>query len=188
MLILFVLSYLLGSIPWSWVITRLHLKIDIRNVGSGNAGATNVYRVDKKLALLVLILDIAKSAALLKVCSYYGLEKNTVCLYGLFAVIGHVFPIWLKFRGGKGVATALGVIMVVNPKVLVIFLVAWTIFFLPFRYPSISSIMAIVASAIGMFFLESFQTFLVFLAIATIVIAKHKTNIKRLIKREEYGL
>ena len=141
--IVFFYSYLLGSIPFGLIITKLFLKKDIRKIGSGNIGATNVLRTGKKyLAALTLLLDVLKGfTAIFLTVRYYN---DLIYFAGLICFIGHIFPIWLKFKGGKGVATYLGIILALSFKLAVVFGFVWLTILFFFRYSSLSSIFAAV--------------------------------------------
>ncbi len=181
------LAFVLGSIPFGFVIGKLK-GVDVRQHGSGNIGATNVSRVlGKKWGALVLLLDAIKGAfpvLFLKVAGY-SMEYQVIA--GLFAILGHCFSPFLKGRGGKGVATGLGVFLVVSPKVtLIAFLVFLSVFFIT-RYVSLSSITAALSFPLVFKFLErpSDFTSLVLFLTALVVVGKHYQNIIRLLKGEE---
>jgi len=132
-------SYILGSIPFGLVITKLFLKEDIRNVGSGNIGATNVLRTGKKiLAASTLFFDVSKGFVSVYLTSKYFSEL--VYLSGLICFLGHVFPVWLKFKGGKGIATYLGIILALSFKLALVFGVSWLVILYATKYSSLSSI------------------------------------------------
>lgn len=201
--IYFILSavggYLLGSIPFGLVLTRICGLGDIRKIGSGNIGATNVLRTGRKdLALLTVILDASKAgfAAWLAgylapqaYCSLFGFITTVAVVAGLIAgvmgVIGHNFPVWLKFRGGKGVASAFGFIVVTQWQLGIIALCVWLITAFTTRYSSLSAILAAVSVPFFAFFMSDPVHAAFYSAIALLVLIRHHANIARLIKGTE---
>ena len=141
LIIVAVYSYFLGSIPFGLVLTKIFLKKDIRNIGSGNIGTTNVLRTGKKsLAIATLVLDLLKGYfSVIVTLTYF---ENLTSYSALICLIGHIFPIWLKFKGGKGVAAYLGVILALSYKFFLIFGVSWLILSFLFRFASLSSIVS----------------------------------------------
>ena len=133
-----VLSYLSGSIPFGLLLTKFHSKVDIRNIGSGNIGATNVLRTGNKyLAALTLLLDILKGYLPVLIFSQYYPEL--IHLSALLAFLGHLFPVWIKFKGGKGVATYLGILFALSIQLSFLFIFTWLVVSLIFKYSSLSS-------------------------------------------------
>ena len=150
-IILFSSSYLIGSIPFGLILTKLFLKKDVRKVGSGNIGATNVLRTgDKFLALLTLIFDVGKGYLVIKYALIYYPEG--IFLMGLICFLGHIFPVWLKFKGGKGVATYVGILFAINILLGFIFCVSWLLIFLISKYSSLSSLIGSLTIPVYIFF------------------------------------
>ncbi len=179
-------AYLLGSIPFGLLLTRAAGLGDIRSIGSGNIGATNVLRTgNKALALATLLLDGAKgAAAVLIVAAITG--NNALAIYcGLAAVIGHIFPIWLKFRGGKGVATTLGFFLAANWPIGVGVCMSWLIIAFIFRISSLAALVAIAAAPIYAWYLQQFGLILPAIILLVLVAYKHKENIQRLLAGTE---
>ncbi len=172
-------SYIVGSIPFGLILTKLFLKKDVREIGSGNIGATNVLRTgNKALAFLTLVFDIGKGYLVVKYTSVYF--TDLVYLMGLICFIAHIFPVWLKFKGGKGVAVYVGIILALSLKLALIFGVTWLIILIAFRYSSLSSILA--SSSIIFYNLIFNDKFLnIFLIIFfLLIIYTHKQNIYRI--------
>ena len=184
LIIIFFYSYLLGSIPFGLLITKLFLKEDIRNIGSGNIGATNVLRTGKKsLAAFTLLLDVMKG--FLTIYITYKYNNDFIYFAGLICFIGHIFPIWLKFKGGKGVATYLGIILALSFKLALIFGLAWLILLLIFRYSSLSSIISsLIVCLSSLLFINYSLTILLFTLFVTILYT-HRDNIVRLKNKSE---
>ena len=172
-------SYILGSIPFGLIITKFFLDKDIRNIGSGNIGTTNVLRTGKKsLAAATLILDVLKGYTSIFITNIYFNEL--IYLSALICFIGHIFPLWLKFKGGKGVATYLGIILGISFSLGIIFCLAWLLIAIIFRYASLSSIIGSMSVWIYSIFTDNeIQTYLLFI-IFIIIIYTHKDNIIRL--------
>ena len=177
------ISYLFGSIPFGYLFTKILLKKDIRNVGSGNIGATNVLRTgNKSLGYLTLILDILK--AVVPVIYIKFNYPDLVYISALCAFLGHLFPIWLKFKGGKGVATFVGILISINIYYALVFGIVWALTFLISKYSSLSSLFASIS--IPIYLLISNQGNIIFFIIMFVLIFyTHKENIKRLINKEE---
>ena len=190
--ILFLLvTYLVSSIPFGLILTKIFLKKDIRSHGSGNIGATNVTRIaGKKLGIVTLILDALKGAVMVVLAmDLFALSDDfdlLIALTAFIAVIGHIFPIYLRFKGGKGVATAAAVIMVIDPLIGSLVFLIWLALFLSFRVSAVASLGA-VASLIPLCYFLAFSHYYTYLAIAlTILITiRHKENIERLILKKE---
>ena len=192
-------GYLLGSIPFGLVLTKMCGLGDIRKIGSGNIGATNVLRTGRKdLALLTVILDASKAglAAFLaeKLTTSAdiiigGLYTQINIVAGLIAgtcgVLGHNFPIWLKFKGGKGVASTFGFIFAMTPQIALLALATWLIVAVVSRYSSLSAITAAVLTPFYAFFLTEPVYSICYTAIALLVLYRHRANIARLLKGEE---
>jgi acyl phosphate:glycerol-3-phosphate acyltransferase len=179
-----VIGYLLGSIPFGLVLTRLAGLGDVRKIGSGNIGATNVLRTgNKALAALTLLLDAAKGFAAVLIGAVWGAEPMLAA--GAAAVLGHMFPVWIGFRGGKGLATALGVVIVIAWPVAVIAGLVWVAMAIAFRYSSLAALAATTAAAACSGLIVDERRALVIAAIAIIVIARHHENIRRLIAGTE---
>ena len=179
-----ILGYLLGSIPFGLVVTRLAGQGDIRRIGSGNIGATNVLRTGSKgLAALTLLFDVAKGWAAAAIAQRWGLQAGLVA--GLCVILGHMFPVWLSFRGGKGVATALGVLMALTWPVALAAGIIWLVVVLYSRYSSLAALIAAVASAAVAPFLAGRATALLIAVIALLLILRHHANIRRLIAGTE---
>ncbi|MDC0385223.1 glycerol-3-phosphate 1-O-acyltransferase PlsY [Pelagibacteraceae bacterium] len=178
-----VYSYLLGSIPFGLVLTKIFLKKDIREIGSGNIGTTNVLRTGKKsLAVTTLILDLLKGYFSIIISFTYF--ENLISYSALICFIGHIFPVWLKFKGGKGVATYLGVILAFSYKFFLIFGVSWLILSFLFRYASLSSIISsLIVFVYSYFFINNFS--LILFIFFVIIIYTHRENIVRLKNSEE---
>lgn len=199
LLISLILAYLIGSIPTSFIFTKILKKVDIRKRGSGNVGATNVFRVAGKIpALIVLLLDVSKGvvAVFLLPESFFnntigitiGFEIYQILL-GLFVIAGHIWSIFLKFKGGKGVATTAGVLLILAPKILICGLFIWILVFFAFRIVSVASIAASIFLPIFAVVFHRPLYFVLFCVLLCIVGAyKHKPNIKRLIRGEEKKL
>ncbi|MGL9759057.1 MAG: glycerol-3-phosphate 1-O-acyltransferase PlsY [Wolbachia sp.] len=184
--VVFILSYILGSIPFSLIIAKIK-GIDLRKVGSGNIGATNVARTGNKcLAALALLLDSFKGFIAIYIAQqFYNNDDFYVYASAILAVLGHVFPIWLKFSGGKGVATTLGVLIALNMPIALIFIFAWIVVFFIFRYSSLASLSATSTAVAWSFFFQR-NLFLTLLVIGTLVFLKHYKNIMNLLQGKEH--
>ena len=182
--IISLVSYLIGSIPFGFLLTKIFLNKDIRNIGSGNIGATNALRTgNKKIGFSTLILDILKAAITIIFVKFNYSEF--IFISSLCVFLGHVFPIWLKFKGGKGVATYVGILFSINPTYGLIFITIWLIVFFIFKYSSLSSIIASLSIPLYLFiFLNSLNLFF-FLIMLILIFFTHRENIKRLINKEE---
>jgi glycerol-3-phosphate acyltransferase PlsY len=186
--IAFVLGYLAGSIPFGLLLTSLGGAGDIRGIGSGNIGATNVLRTGRKgLALATLLADIAKGC-LPTLAAFAWLGPDVAVAVGLGTVLGHCFPVWLRFRGGKGVATAAGVILALTPVVVPIILAVFIGVVWATRYVSLGSCLAALASPVTAWFLGYGQPAELYVALALIVVGTHHGNIRRLLRGEENKL
>ena len=179
-----VLGYLLGSIPFGLLVARLAGLGDIRRIGSGNIGATNVLRTgSRSAAALTLLLDLAKGFAAVVIAAGWG--EDAVLLAAGGAIIGHMFPVWLGFRGGKGVATALGLVMALAWPVALAAALVWLAATLLFRYSSLASLVAAVVGAALAPFLADPMTATVIAGIALLIILRHHANIRRLLAGTE---
>ena len=177
-------SYLLGSLPFGLILTRIFLHKDIRKVGSGNIGTTNVLRTGNKfLAVATLILDLLKGY--LSVFITLSFNDNLVSYSALICFIGHIFPIWLKFKGGKGVATYLGVILALSIKFFLIFGISWLTLSLLFRFASLSSMVSSLIILLYAYLLEDNNYSLILFIFFIIILYTHKENIVRLKNSEE---
>ena len=184
LIIVSVYSYFLGSIPFGFILTKIFLKQDIRETGSGNIGATNVLRTGNKfLAILTLVLDFLKGYMTIIVTLKYF--NDLILLSALICLLGHIFSIWLKFKGGKGVATYLGILLALSVNYFLIFIIVWFSILLIFKYSSLSSILSTFGILIyEYFFLEN--NILSFLFISFIIILyAHRSNILKLINKTE---
>ena len=176
-------SYLFGSIPFGYLFTKILLKKDIRNVGSGNIGATNVLRTGNKLlGYLTLVLDIAK--AVVPVIFIKLNYPDLVYISALCAFLGHLFPIWLKFKGGKGVATLVGILISINIYYALIFGIVWILTFLISKYSSLSSLFASISIPIYLLIIDK-GNIIFFIIMFVLIFYTHRENIKRLINKEE---
>jgi glycerol-3-phosphate acyltransferase PlsY len=177
-------GYLLGSIPFGLLITRAAGLGDVRNIGSGNIGATNVLRTGNKgLAALTLILDALKGTAAVLIAGIYGPELALAA--GLGAFLGHLVPVWLGFKGGKGVATYLGVLAGLAWNVALVFAAAWLAVALVMRYSSLAALVASVAVPLTLFYLGLVDYAALFAVMTVIVFIKHRANISRLLAGTE---
>ena len=176
-------SYLLGSIPFGFLLTKIFLKKDIRDIGSGNIGATNALRTgNKPLGYATLVLDIAK--AVLPVLFVKFNYPDYVFIASLSAFLGHVFPIWLKFKGGKGVATYVGILFSINLILGLIFIISWGVTFLVSKYSSLSSLIASLVVALYLIFFDNYDS-IFFIIMFVLIFYTHRENVKRLKNREE---
>lgn len=177
-------GYLLGSIPFGLVLTRLMGKGDIRAIGSGNIGATNVLRTGSKtLAAVTLLCDAGKGALAVVIMGQWGQDAAT--LAGFFAVIGHNFPVWLKFRGGKGVATTLGVLLALSWPVGLISCAVWLLMAITLRYSSLSALVALAVAPFAMYAFADVERTVIAALLAALSFIRHHANIRRLVKGEE---
>ncbi len=178
-------GYLLGSVPWGLVLTLMAGKGDIRNIGSGNIGATNVLRTgNKPLAFLTLVLDASKGGLAAYLFTRFGSDVAGLTA-GFAAVIGHNFPIWLKFKGGKGVATTLGVLTVTAWPVGVLACASWLLVAGTLRYSSLASLVALAASPAFAYWFKMPNVAWMAGGLAILAFIRHHQNIRRLIAGEE---
>ena len=183
-LIVGITSYLMGSIPFGFILTKIFLKKDIREIGSGNIGATNALRTGNKLVgYTTLILDIAK--AIIPVIYVKMNYPELIYIASLCAFLGHVFPIWLKFKGGKGVATYVGILFSINILLGLIFIVSWGVVFLIFRYSSLSSIIGSLSIPLYLFVTAEKSSVIFFVTMFVLIFFTHRENIIRLKNKEE---
>ena len=186
---LIIIFYLIGSLPFALILTKLSGFGDIRNIGSGNVGATNVLRTGNKyLAFIVLSLDIIKGFIPLIILQVYfeDLSLLNKIIIGHFAIIGHIFPIWLRFKGGKGVATYIGFLFSINPYIGLLFLILWMAVALTTKYSSLGSLIAILVAPIYFIFINfNLYIGIFFIYLSLIIYLKHSENIKRLLNKTE---
>lgn len=177
-------GYLLGSIPFGVLLSRLAGLADPRTTGSGNIGATNVFRSGNALvAAATLVLDAGKGAAAVLSASHWGTDAALIA--GAAAVGGHVFPIWLRFRGGKGVATTFGVLLVVSLPVALAVIATWLAVALASRFVSLAALVAAACAPVYAWWLADPLRAVLILGLAVLVVAKHRNNIRRLASGEE---
>ncbi len=194
------IGYLIGSIPFGLIVTRFAGLGDIRSIGSGNIGTTNVLRTgNKKIAALTLLLDLSKGLLAAWVAAIPGSESvfnssyinipfshNMVFISCAMALVGHMFPIWLKFKGGKGVATYIGILLALHWWLAIAFLVTWIAVFVTSRISSLSAITAVTLTPLYGYLMFASSPLLIFTLIAGVLILfRHKDNIRRLMKGEE---
>jgi len=178
------ICYLIGSIPFGLILTKIFLKKDIRDIGSGNIGATNVLRTGNKLiGYTTLFFDIFKAVIPVIYIKYNFTEL--IYIGSLCAFLGHVFPVWLKFKGGKGVATYLGILFVLNIYLSLIFIISWLITFAFSRFSSLSSLVASISIPIYLLILTQFDQIFFFTIMFVLIFFNHRENIKRLKNKEE---
>ena len=183
-LIVGIISYLMGSIPFGFILTKIFLKKDIREIGSGNIGATNALRTGNKLVgYSTLILDIVK--AVIPVIYVKMNYPELIYIASLCAFLGHVFPIWLKFNGGKGVATYVGILFSINILLGLIFVISWGVIFIISRYSSLSSIIGSLSVPLYLFITTEKSSVIFFITMFVLIFFTHRENIIRLKNREE---
>ncbi len=177
-------GYLLGSIPFGLLLTRMAGMGDIRAIGSGNIGATNVLRTGNKfLALLTLLLDGGKGAVAVLIAQNYGADVTVCTAAGAF--FGHLFPLWLRFKGGKGVATFLGIALALNPAVGALACASWIVVAAIFRFSSAAALVAVALSPLYFWWFGQDQLVQLSLLLAVVIWLKHYDNIRRLLAGEE---
>jgi glycerol-3-phosphate acyltransferase PlsY len=179
-----IISYLMGSVPFGFILTKIFLKKDIREIGSGNIGATNALRTgNKAIGYSTLVLDIFKAVApVIYVKVFY---QDFLYIASLCAFLGHVFPIWLKFKGGKGVATYVGILFAINIYFGIIFTISWFITFFISKYSSLSSLVGAASVPIYLLVLTQFDQGIFFTIMFVLIFFTHRENIKRLKNKEE---
>jgi glycerol-3-phosphate acyltransferase PlsY len=183
-LIVGIISYLMGSIPYGFLLTKIFLKKDIREIGSGNIGATNALRTGHKLiGYTTLILDIAK--AIIPIIYVKLNFPELIYIASLCAFLGHVFPIWLKFKGGKGVATYVGILFSINIIFGAVFVACWIIVFIISRYSSLSSIIGALSIPTYLIIIGKTNSVIFFAIMFVLIFFTHRENIKRLKNKEE---
>ena len=179
-----IISYLMGSIPFGLILTKIFLNKDIREIGSGNIGATNALRTgNKAIGYSTLILDILKAIApVIYVKIFY---QDFIYIASLCAFLGHVFPIWLKFKGGKGVATYVGILFAINFYFGIIFAISWFVTFFISKFSSLSSLVGAASIPIYLLILTQFDQVIFFTIMFVLIFFTHRENIKRLKNKEE---
>ena len=179
-----IISYLMGSVPFGFILTKIFLKKDIREIGSGNIGATNALRTgNKTIGYSTLVLDILKAVApVIYVKIFY---QDFLYIASLCAFLGHVFPIWLKFKGGKGVATYVGILFAINIYFGIIFTISWFVTFFISKYSSLSSLVGAASIPIYLLILTQFDQGIFFTIMFVLIFFTHRENIKRLKNKEE---
>ena len=183
-LIIGIISYLMGSIPFGFILTKIFLKKDIREIGSGNIGATNALRTGNKLiGYSTLLLDIIK--AILPVLYVKINHPELIYIASLCAFLGHVFPVWLKFKGGKGVATYVGILFTINILLGFVFCLSWFLIFLVSKYSSLSSLIGSLTIPVYIFFNDQMSNVFFFGIMFVLIFYTHRENIKRLKNKEE---
>ena len=183
-LVVGIASYLMGSIPFGLILTKLFLNKDIRKIGSGNIGATNALRTGNKfIGYSTLILDIVK--AIIPVIYVKINYPDLIYIASLCAFLGHVFPIWLKFKGGKGVATYVGILFSINIILGLIFVASWVFIFLLSKYSSLSSIIGSLSVPIYILIMGQINDAIFFAIMFILIFFTHRENIKRLKNKEE---
>ena len=182
--IIILISYLLGSIPFGFLLTKIFLNKDIRKIGSGNIGATNALRTgNKTLGYATLIFDILKAIIpVIFVKIYYSdyLYVSSLCVF-----LGHVFPIWLKFKGGKGVATYVGILFSLNVIFGLVFGICWLIIFFISKYSSLSSLIGSLSTPVYILIFEGSENVFFYVIMFILIFFTHRENIKRLKNKEE---
>ena len=179
-----IIAYLAGSIPFGLILVNITGAGNLREIGSGNIGATNVLRTGhKNIAIATLILDCSKGGVTVIVAQSHGLDLAVIS--GVCSVVGHIFPIWLKFRGGKGVATVLGVLLAIAWQVGLTAVATWLIIAAIFRYSSLAAILALTLSTVYAWYLPDTNVSIMTTLIAGLSILRHKENMWRLIKGKE---
>ena len=182
--LIILISYLFGSIPFGLILTKIFIGKDIRNIGSGNIGATNVLRSGNKLiGYLTLTLDILKAVVPILFIKFYYSDQLYIASLSVF--IGHVFPVWLKFKGGKGVATYVGILFCLNYLSGIIFCIIWLLIFFIFKYSSLSSIISSSCIPIFQYFFISDPFYYLYFIMFIMIFYTHRENIKRLINKTE---
>ena len=183
-IIICLISYLMGSIPFGFILTKIFLKKDIREIGSGNIGATNALRTGNKiLGYSTLVLDILKAIITVLFVKFNFPESTYISSLCVF--LGHVFPIWLKFQGGKGVATYVGILFVLNIYLGLLFTFVWFFVFVISKFSSLSSLVGSISIPIYFLFLSQFDQVLFFSIMFVLIFFTHRENIKRLKNKEE---
>ena len=183
-ILIILISYLFGSIPFGLILTKIFIGKDIRNIGSGNIGATNVLRSGNKfVGYLTLILDILKAVIPILFIKFY--YSDQLYLSSLSVFIGHVFPVWLKFRGGKGVATYVGILFCLNYLSGLVFCIIWLLIFFIFKYSSLSSMTSSFCIPIFQYFFISDPFYYFYFIMFIMIYYTHRENIKRLINKKE---
>ena len=178
------ISYLMGSIPFGFILTKIFLKKDIREIGSGNIGATNALRTGNKLiGYSTLVMDIAK--AIIPVIYVKINYPDLIYIASLCAFLGHVFPVWLKFKGGKGVATYVGILFSINILLGIVFIIVWGIIFLIFKFSSLSSIIGSLSIPVYLIVTGQMNDTVFFGIMFILIFFTHRENIKRLKNKEE---
>ncbi len=181
-----VIGYIFGSVPFGLLITRFAGLGDIRKIGSGNIGATNVLRTGRKdLALLTLLFDVGKAGIAALLCGWIFSSDSMGFLAGFMAVIGHNYPVWLKFKGGKGVASTLGMMLVLTPVVGILTCLTWLGMAVSFRYSSLSALTALALSPLYALIWGTPTAALCYSALAILSCWRHRENIRRLYHGEE---
>lgn len=185
-----VVSYLLGSIPFGYLLVKIFRGQDIRQSGSGNIGATNVSRTSPTLGILTLLLDALKGFAAVAIARFAFPEHPLLMgIAALFSIVGHMFPVWLKFRGGKGVATGLGSFVLIAPKAILAMVILFAGIVLVFRYVSLASITAVALFPALAWLLDGYRAnprMLACMALSSLlIVAKHHENIRRLMAGTE---
>ncbi len=178
-------AYILGSVPFGLVMAKLFGLGDIRQIGSGNIGATNVLRTGRKgLAAVTLLLDGAKGAAAVLIAALWG--PDTAIMAGYGALLGHLFPVWLKFMGGKGVATSLGILLAIAWPIGIACCLTWLLVAATFRYSSLAALLSLAAGpAFAWFLTGDLQLVQMAAILAVLVWLRHASNIRRLVQGEE---
>ena len=184
LIIIILISYVMGSIPFGLILTKIFLNKDIREIGSGNIGATNVLRAGNKVVgYLTLILDVLK--AIIPIIYIKLNYPDLIYVSSLSVFLGHVFSIWLKFKGGKGVATYVGILFCINYFLGVIFVISWLIIFIISKFSSLGSILASLIIPIYIFLNSDYNNEYFFVIMFVLILFTHRENVKRLINKEE---
>ena len=182
--LLIIASYLIGSVPFGYILTKFFLNKDIRKIGSGNIGATNVLRTGNKIiGYATLLFDVLK--AVLPIIFIKINYPEYIFISALSVFMGHVFPVWLKFRGGKGVATYIGILCCINIYLGIGFGLVWLITFLIFKYSSLSSLIGSFSIPIINFFIFNDEIVFFFIIMFVLIFYTHRENIKRLLNHTE---